>query len=138
MSMSDVKILLKQLDFNELSDIKVYISALMDDKRLTYKNNTDALEIVTHLSKMIYATEDDISKMKDKIHELPCEVMDSVHEWFFSDEKSPYVRMCHEENDSEYYDEDGNLLSKYVAKMNKIKMSVDMYKELNDYFYQEL
>ena len=43
--------------------------------------------------------------------------------------------VINEENDDKYYDENGEVLSKYKTKMEKIKISVDLYKALSERYF---
>lgn len=82
---------------------------------------------------MTLTTEKKIINIAEKINNLPKNVVDSFYDWYYENGMSPLARMLNEEN--EYYNENGDVLPKYRAKMEKIKMSVDMYKKLSESYF---
>jgi hypothetical protein len=134
-SSQNIKNILSNENYDSLIDIQKFLQELLKSKRIDYTQSKEAIKLVELLSKMELTTEKKIIKIKKMINNLPTNTIDSFYDWFYENDMSPLVRMINEENDDKYYDENGEVLSKYKTKMEKIKISVDLYKALSETYF---
>ena len=126
----EIRDMLVKENYDSLIDIRRFLHDLIESKVIHYTKNKDALKVIELLSNMALTTEAKIKKIEAKINNLPKNVVDSVYDWLLDSDTSPLTRMRNEEDNPKYYDEDGDVIPKYKAKMEKIKISVDLYSDL--------